>query len=415
MFGVVDVRCPILLCDANSFFASCHIALNPGLADKPLVVGGDPQRRHGIVLAANYIAKGEYGIKTGMGVWEARARLGDQGVFVVPQHHIYVDFSLRILRVARRFTDRLEPFSIDEFWADVSNTRAVHQTESTEEIAWRLQQAILKETGIPTSVGVSANKLLAKQAAGMKKPLGITVLDPGDVPDRLWPLPVRELFGVGSRLEKRLRVLNIHTIGDLANYPEGILKQRFGLIGLVLRNSANGLDYSPVDPFSLEDVKSIGHQITLPRDYQGYEDVQAVIMELSDIVSRRVRVGGFMGRTVGLTLKDTDFKWLHRTRTLAHYTDLPEAIYETAVRLLHRHWPRWKPVRMVGITLSKLVKKDCEQLDLFGRVEKQRKLVDAVDKIRDRFGEQSILKGVSLTGAGVVFTSRWGDGDGQSS
>lgn len=407
--------CPILLCDANSFFASCHIALSPGLADQPLVVGGDPKRRHGIVLAANYIAKLEYGIKTGMGVWEARERLGGRGVFVVPQHHIYIDFSLRVLRVARRFTDRIEPFSIDEFWADVSNTRAIHKTDSSEEIARRLQREILEETGIPTSIGVSANKLLAKQAAGMKKPLGITVLDPREVPERLWPLPVRELFGVGPRLEKHLRVLNIHTIGDLANYPENILKKRFGLIGLVLRNSANGLDYSPLDPLSLEEVKSIGHQLTLPRDYRGYGDIQAVVLELSDIVGRRVRVGGYAGKTVGLTLKDPEFKWLHRTQSLPWYTDFSESIYETAVRLLHRHWPEWKPVRMVGVTLSNLVKRNFEQMDLFGRTEKQRRLVAAVDGIKDRFGEQSILKGVSLTGAGVVFADRWGDAGGESS
>lgn len=400
--------CPILLIDANSFFASCHIALNPELADIPVVVGGEEKKRHGICLAANYIAKREYGIKTGMAVREAREKLGDKGVIVSPQHSLYVDFSARILRIKRRYSPLVEPFSIDESWVDLSGTERLHRTDSSEEIATRLQKNILEETGIPTSVGIGPNKIISKMAAEIKKPLGITKVDFQDVPRVFWPLPVKELFGVGHRMEKNLWLLNIHSIGDLANYPAGILKKRFGLIGLILKNSANGVDYSPVNPANLEVVKSAGHQITLPKDLAGHENIQVIIHELSEIVGRRVRIGGYTGKTVGLTLKDTEFQCLHRTQSMPYFSDLAEDIYGTAVVLLHRHWPRWKPVRMVGLTLSHLIKNSEEQLDLFGVTEKKRKLTRALDKIKDRHGETAVFKATSLTGVSVMLQNRWG-------
>lgn len=392
------MRCPILLADMNAFFASVHQAMDPGLRGKPVIVGGDPAKRHGIVLAASYEAKA-CGVKTGMAVWEAR-NLCPEGIFLKPRHGRYINFSARIIRIMRDFSPLVEPFSIDEAFMDVSGCG--HLFGSSLEIALKLRERIKREVGVLCSVGVAPNKLLAKMAAGMQKPDGLTVLDFPDVPDKVWPLPVRELFGVGDRLEKRLRDLNIHTIGELARYPLPVLRKRFGLIGHILSLSANGVDYSPVDPHSLERVKSIGHQITLPRDYRGYRQIKVVILELCEIVCRRVRLGGFVGRTVNLTLKDADFLWMSRARTMTYPSASTGDIYRVAVELLHQHWPSWKPVRMVGVSLAGLVKNTAEQIDLFGEVEKARLLNSACDRIKDRFGEQSILRAVSLTPDGVL-------------
>ncbi|MGI6491916.1 MAG: DNA polymerase IV [Peptococcaceae bacterium] len=390
--------CPILLADMNSFFASVHQAMEPSLRGRPVIVAGDPAKRHGIVLAASYEAKA-CGVQTGMALNEARNLCRD-GVFIKPQYSQYVNFSTRIIRIMKDFTPLVEPFSIDEAFMDVSGCEQLFGTSL--DIAGQLKRRIKEEVGVLCSVGVGPNKLLAKMAAGMQKPDGLTVLDLSDVQLKMWPLPVRELFGVGRRLEKKMHELNIHTIGELACYPLPVLQKRFGLMGHVLHLSANGIDYSPVNPHSFKEVKSIGHQITLSRDYRGYPEIEGVILELCDIVCRRVRLGGYVGRTVNLSLKDTEFLWISRSSTMANYTADAADVCRTATGLLHRHWPDWKPVRMVGVSLSGLLKNAAEQLDLFGVVEHSRRLNDVCDRIRDRFGEKSILRAISLAPAGVL-------------
>ncbi|OAT79441.1 DNA polymerase IV [Desulfotomaculum copahuensis] len=386
----------ILLADMNAFFASVHQALDPALRDKAVIVAGDPAKRHGIVLAASYQARAE-GVKTGMTVGEAVLTCPD-GVLIKPQYHLYVGFSSRILRIMRDFTPLVEPFSIDEAFMDVTGCRNL--LGSPVEIARKLKERIRNEVGVTCSVGIGPNKLLAKMAAGLQKPDGLTVLEEKDVPVRLWPLPVRKLFGVGPRYERHLRQFNIHTIGDLANFPVDVLKRRFGVNGEVLWLCARGVDYSPVDPGSLEMVKSVGQQITLPRDYRGGE-VKVVVLELADQVARRVRAGGYVGKTVVLSLKDADFACLSRRRTLPGYTALAAEIHRAAVMLLERHWPAGWPVRLVGVALANLIPARQEQLALFGRQEKLDRFERGYDRVRNRFGEKAICRAASLTGAGA--------------
>jgi DNA polymerase-4 len=205
----------IFLADMNAFFASVHQALDPALKDKPVIVGGDPAKRHGIVLAASYEAKAK-GIKTGMTVGEAK-KLCSQAVFIKPQHHLYLQFFTCILRIMRRFTPLVEPFSIDEAFLDLTGCQKLFG--SPVDAALALKKRIREEVGVTCSVGIGSNKLLAKMAAGLQKPDGLTVLNYEDVPARLWPLPVRELFGVGPKYERHLKLFNIQTIGDLARFP----------------------------------------------------------------------------------------------------------------------------------------------------------------------------------------------------
>lgn len=383
----------ILLADMNSFFASVHQALDTRLHGRPVIVAGDPEKRHGIVLTASYEAK-RLGIKTGMGVWDAR-RICPNGVFIKPRYDLYVSFSSRILSIMREFTPLVEPFSIDEAFLDVSGCRKLFGPPVT--IARELKKRIKQDVGITCSIGIGPNKLLAKMAAGLEKPDGLTVLHQDDVPLRLWPLPVRELFGVGPRYEEHLRKLNIRTIGDLAQFPVGPLKRKFGLNGEVLWLSANGIDSSPVDPDSLNRAKSIGQQITLPRDYQG-DAVKMVILELADLVGYRVRSEGYVGKTVVLSLRDTSFRWLSRMQALPEYTNLSLDISQAALALLKKHWSLGWPVRLVGITTANLIPHRIEQPALFGEKVKYSKIEKACDQVRNRFGKKIIFRAVTLTG-----------------
>jgi len=389
----------ILLADMNSFFASVHQALNPKLQKKPVIVGGDPATRHGIVLTASYEAKA-FGVKTGMALWEAE-RLCPNAVFVRPQHHLYIEFSTRILRIMRDFSPLVEPFSMDEAFVDITGCKKFFG--SIKDTAQKLKQRIKNETGILCSVGIGPNKLLAKMAAEMQKPDGLTILKREDIPVKLWPLPVRKLFGVGPRYEHHLHLLNIYTIGDLAAYPPDILKRRFGVAGKILWLCANGIDTSPVNPHSLDRAKSMGQQITLPRDYRKFAEVKTVILELAEMVGYRVRSAGYVGKTVILTLKDHNFNWFSRMKTMEGYTDLSEDIYRSAVQLLEKHWVPFTPVRMVGVTLSNLVSGGFVQLDVWGKKKKMERLARACDYIRDRYGEKSLKRAASLSEEGILY------------
>ncbi|GGE22920.1 DNA polymerase IV [Marinithermofilum abyssi] len=386
----------VLLADMNAFYASVEQVLHPELQDKPLIVCGDPTRRHGIVLAASYEAKA-CGVKTGMPVSQAK-ELCPSACLVPPHMRTYVQMSVRILDILRQFSPLVEPFSIDEAFVELTGCEALFGTG--EEAARCVQKRILKETGIPCSIGVGPNKLLAKMAAEMEKPLGLTILTQADVPKRVWPLPVKKLFGVGPRMEHHFHRMGIRTIGDLAHADPERLHRRFGIIGRVLHQSAHGIDHSPVDPHSLDSNQSIGHQFTLPRDYDTEEDLRIVLRELAEEVAGRARKAGYTGRTVSLTLKGTDFRSIHRSFTLPESTQFGRTVFEGAMKLFHRHWNQ-QPVRLVGITLSNLQPDQGVQLDLFGKRDKEARLAATVDAIREKYGTGSIFLAQSLSSASV--------------
>ncbi|CCO09056.1 DNA polymerase IV [Desulforamulus hydrothermalis] len=390
----------ILLCDMNSFYASVHQAMDAGLRGRPVIVAGDPANRTGIVLAASYEAKQPYGIKTGMLVTEAKA-LCPRAVFVAPAHRHYVAFASRINNILRDFSDLVEPFSIDESFLDV--TGCLKLFGSPQEIARQIQRRINQEVGVGVNIGIGPSKLVAKMAAEMEKPNKIITLTREDWPHKVWPLPVKELFGVGTRIGKWLNQIGVQTIGQLAALPVALLKKRYGLVGEVLHYAAHGIDHSPVDPGSMEVIKSVGNQITLPRDYRGYDQIKVVIMELAEEVTWRARKAGYLGNRVSLTIRTPDFYTETHARVLPAYTDITGEVYEMAVFLLKKHWSEDVKARLVGLTLAGLVSRQEKQLDLLCRREKQEKIDRAADLIRSRWGQHSIKRAVSLTDSGVYY------------
>ncbi len=386
----------VLLVDMNAFYASVEQVLDPSLQNKAVIVCGDPSRRHGIVLAASYEAK-KYGVKTGMALFEAQA-LCPHAKFVPPHMNTYLRFSAQIIQILKQFSPLVEPFSIDEAFIELTGCESL--LGDGVKVAHQIKERIRQEIGIGCSIGVAPNKLLAKMAADFQKPDGLTVWTEKDIPSHLWPLPVIKLFGVGSRLKKHLNRMGIRTIGDLAHTDPRRLEKRFGIIGRILHQSAQGIDPSPVDPNTLEGNQSIGHQFTLPRDYETEEEIRIVLQELAEEVGSRARQSNYLGRTVTLTIRSAEWTFLQRSMTLPYPTQIGSTIFQASLSLLRKHWDQ-KPLRALGITLSQLYPKRGVQLDLFGKNEKEYQLARVVDSIRAKHGSTSIRFANSLTAASV--------------
>lgn len=389
----------ILHVDMNAFYASCEQSKDKSLRGKPVLVAGDPLKRHGIVLTASYEAR-KYGIKTGMPNWQAKA-LCPEAIFLKPDFDTYVQYSSNMINILKEFSPLVEQFSIDEAWVDVTGCENLFGNPL--EIAKKIQKRISKELGLPCSIGISQNKLVAKMASDLNKPMGITCLPETKVAEILWPLDVSKLIWIGSAREKQLKSIGINTIGDLANTPMSLLINLFGKNGRDIFYFANGIDLSPVKPYTL-DAKSFGNTVTLSRDYTDINDIKRAFLSLCEMVGSRMRKHNFMCKTVSIIVKDASFNTVTRSRSI-EYTLLTEDIFNAAVNLfMENHFPGFK-VRMLGVRVSNLVKIDKEvQMSLFEnhRFEKLKKLNIAIDKIRDRFGFDSISRGLLLTGERIV-------------
>lgn len=262
------------------------------------------------------------------------------------------------------------------------------------EIAETIKNRINEELGIPCSIGIAPNKLLAKMASDMKKPNGITVLRLRDVQKKLWHRPCGELFGIGRKTEEKLRKINIHTIGELANAEEGLLRDYFGVLGTWMKQAAHGISDSEVSPVR-EPNKSIGHTTTLPEDISNEADINRVLLNISDQVTRRLRRHGMMAEGIQITIRTPDMKTMTRSQMLHTPTDHEQDIYKEATSLFYRQFGAGKPLRLLGITLHSLIPKSesAVQLDLFDYEQqfKRESLTHVMDELRNKFGENAVL------------------------
>lgn len=388
----------ILHVDMNAFYASCEQSKNKALKGKPVLVAGDPSKRHGIVLTASYEAR-KYGVKTGMANWQAKV-LCPTAIFLRPDFDSYVQYSINMINILKEFSPLVEQFSIDEAWIDVTGCEGLFGTPI--EIAQMIQIKLKNTLDLPCSIGISENKLIAKMASELKKPMGITYLPTDKVKEILWPLDVSKLIWIGHAREKKLKSLGIYTIGELANTPISFLSDLFGKCGRDIYYFANGIDLSPVKPYTI-DAKSFGNTITLSRDYVDIEDIKRGMLSLSEMVGSRMRKQNFMGKTISIIVKESNFKTLTRSRTI-NYTVLTEDIFHTAMDLFKENYQSRFRVRMLGVSISNLVKIDREiQICLFqnAKYEKLKSLNLTIDKIRDRFGFDAISRGLILSGERV--------------
>lgn len=375
----------------DAFFAAVEIMCKPSLRGKPIIVCGKPTMRS-VVATASYEAR-EFGIRSGMSTVEAFRRCPHViPVEGSPKRYIYV--SLELLRIYKEFSTVVEPFSIDEAFMDMTGTTCTWS--NCEEAAGEIKRRIRDRFGLTASAGIGPNKLVAKMCSGLEKPDGLSVIRPGEFPSVFHGRPVNALWGVGDRTALALSTMGVYTIGELAVFPVVMLRRRFGIMGEVLHMMARGKDDTPVTPYyEGMPVKSMGHEHTLPKDTWEIAEAERVLLRLCDQVARRMRKKAYLGNVITVKLRFADFESVGRQRKIGFYTDEERTLYQVGKELLRALWKSGQAIRLVGISCSGLAKvPGTYQLDLFVRKGEgeHRKLLAAIDAIRDRFGEHAITR-----------------------
>ena len=390
----------VLHCDCNGFFASVECMLRPELKRVPMAVCGDPESRHGIILAKNEPAK-KYGIRTAETVWQAKRKC-PQLILAAPRFDEYGRVSRQVNEIYRRVTDLVEPFSIDESWLDVTGSRALFG--DGKQIADMLRDTVHSEVGITISVGVSFNKIFAKLGSDYKKPDATTVISRENFRRIVWPLPPDSLMFCGKKAAVTLAGFGVHTVGDLAACSPEFLTARLGKTGALLRDYANGLDDSPVlDGRCMREIKSIGNSITFRRDLCGEEDIRRAVRALADSVASRLRREKVRCWVVQIGIKDPSLKVITRQKTLPAPTHLSRGLNAAAAELMAACWNPGAPIRMLSLTGAGLVPNDAPggQLCFFGGAisddGREERLESAMDGIRDRFGDGAVTFGGLLS------------------
>ena len=374
----------ILHSDCNGFFAGVECLYNPDIRDKPVAVGGDADKRHGIILAKNEAAK-KYKIKTGEAIWQARQKCPEL-IVVKPHYDRYMRFSRLCRRIYSDYTDLIEPFGLDEAWLDVSANGM-----DGEEIAHEIRRRIKNELGITVSVGVSFNKIFAKLGSDYKKPDAVTVISKDNFRDVAWKLDVGDLLYVGRSTKRRLNDLGVYTIGELAALPLSMLRTNFGKWGDVLHTFSNGYDMSPVmrmDESSA--IKSIGNSTTAPRDLENENDAKIIFTVLCDSVCRRLREHGAKAQVVCIYVRDNNLDSFTRQVKLITPTDITEEVLNAAMELFAADYSAGKHIRSLGIKVSDLSPASApSQLSLLcdeSRRERLGELDRSLDALKKRFG-----------------------------
>ncbi|MED4082884.1 DNA polymerase IV [Halalkalibacterium halodurans] len=380
--------------DMNSFYASVEMAYDPSLKGKAIAVAGSVKDRRGIVVTSSYEARAK-GVRSPIPVWQALRKCPEL-ILIPPNFDRYRSASQKIFSLLEEYTPLVEKVSIDEGYMDVTTTiKKVHPLELAKEI----QQRILAEMDLPCSIGIAPNKFLAKMASDMKKPLGITVLRKRDIAEKLWSLPIEEMYGIGRRSVDTYKKYQLHTIGDLAKADPAWLEKKFGINGPRLHCRANGIDERPVDPEAVFHFKSVGNSTTLPEDTTNEGRLTDVLHQLSHSVHVRMKRKHVFCYGVQLTIRYDDRKTITRSRKLEHPIQEKDDIFTVALSLWKQAW-NGRPIRLLGVTGYDVIDKKYayEPLDLFRYEEqiKQATLAETISSIHKRYGKPIVAKGKEL-------------------
>lgn len=381
----------ILHSDCNGFFASVECLYNPHLRNKPVAVCGDKDKRHGIILAKNEIAK-KYNIKTGEPIWQAQQKCPEL-VSVSANYDRYIRFSKLCREIYSDYTDNIEPFGLDEAWLDVTGSTLIYG--SGKEIAEEIRHRIKTELGITVSIGVSFNKIFSKLGSDYKKPDAVTVITKENYKDLVWKLKAGDLLYVGRATEKKLSRLGIFTIGDLANFPLELLRKNFGKWADIMHSFSNGLDFSPVmKADEVSAVKSIGNSTTAVRDLENIDDVKIIFMVLCDSVCRRMREQGFRAKTVCISVRNCELSTFTRQKKLEISTNLTKDVLKTSIELFKENYTFDKTIRSLGVSVTDFESDALShQTSIFideNDIIRQEQLDYTLDTIKNRFGSFSI-------------------------
>lgn len=377
----------ILHIDMNCFYASVEMKHNPSLKGKRVAIAGNPEARKGIIVTSSYEAR-DMGVKTTMPLWQAH-RLCPNLIVLRPNFDKYRAASSDVFKLLANVTPSIEPVSIDEGYLDITDCKHLG---NPIEIAKNIQREILESLDLPCSIGIGPNKFLAKTASDMKKPLGITILRKRDLPTRLWPLPVSEMYGIGKKTAEKLAGIQIETIQDLAQADVYQLRHLLGINGERLQNRANGIDPRQVDPDSINEFKSIGSSQTFPADTTDEVKINKLMEQLVSNVARRLQRRELAGISIQITIRYDDRQTITRSKKLHKYMESEVEILAEAKDLFHQHW-NLEPIRLVGVSMQDIEEKQniAEQLDLFTYEQENRnkRLESVVKDLSAKYGEHT--------------------------
>jgi nucleotidyltransferase/DNA polymerase involved in DNA repair len=377
--------------DMDAFFAAIEQAVNPELRGRPVIVGGKPDSR-GVVSTCSYEAR-NYGVHSAMPMHEA-VKLCPHAVFIDTSGDKYSYMSAQVINILSNFSPAVEPISIDEAFVEI--TGLYQRYGGIESLLKAIKREIKESTGLTASVGVAPNRFIAKMASSFNKPDGLTIVTPDMVKQFLWGMPVENLWGVGHKSAESLKKIGITTIGDLAHTPEAKIKAMFGIMGTALHRMANGEGGDEVRMSDEEpDTKSMGHEHTFAKDTNDQRFVLGLLLYLSDRVSRRLRHHGYVGKTITLKVRRSDFHRLSRAVSLSRHIDNEQEIYRCASKLLLENRFLDRPIRLIGVSVSNLKKNDGENAGLrlieYDPLEKRMRIDKLLDTLRDKHGEESVF------------------------
>lgn len=386
--------------DVNSAFLSWeagyrihHLGGTVDLRNEVAAVGGDMAARHGIILAKSIPAK-KYGIRTGESILEARQKC-PKLIIVPPNYNLYERCSKAFVELLKRYTPEIEQYSIDECFLDMSATQELWG--DPEETAHQIKNEIRDKLGFTVNIGISTNKLLAKMASDFQKPDRVHTLFPGEIKKKMWPLPVSDLFYVGRATLKKMEILGIYTIGDLAKCDPEILKKHLKKHGEVIWAFANGIDTSIIESAPAPN-KGYGNSTTIAFDVGNAEEASLVLLSLAETVAARLREAHVRAEVIAVGVKTSDFRYYSHQMVLENATNITQEIHNYAVMLFNEIWDG-SPVRHLGIHTSRLRDGiDIRQLNMFDHTDYDKliKLDSAIDRIRGRYGNDSIKRGVFI-------------------
>ena len=385
--------------DANSAFLSWTAAYrlkvlgdSVDLRTVPSVVAGDKASRHSIILAKSTPAR-KYGIQTGEPLFQALEKCPNL-IVVPPDYGLYVEASRHFVEMLRQYSPNVEQYSIDEAWVDMTGTQRLFGAPRLA--AEKMRQRINEELGFTVNIGISTNKLLAKMAGDFEKPNKVHTLFPEEMETKMWPLPVRDLFLVGSATEAKLKRMGIYTIGDLANAELRVIRGKLGKHGETIWHFANGRNAEAVTPEPAEN-KGYGNSVTTAKDVMTYSDGYQVFLSLCETVAMRMRKDGKCGSCISIHLRTNEFKHSSHQCKLHGATNITETIFDAACRLFEEAWDGVTPLRQLGVQVTALTAEPYQQYDFFSGVtpvqyERKLRLDETVDALRDRFGEDIIRR-----------------------
>lgn len=386
--------------DVNSAFLSWSAAYRVHvLGEKedlrlvPSIVGGDEASRHGIVLAKS-ISASQYGIRTGEPIVSARQKC--PGLTVIPpDYHLYVEASRSLIALLKNYSDQVTQYSIDEAWAQFQGFDKLYGSPAA--FAHDLKDEIRRRLGFTVNIGISNNHLLAKMAGGFQKPDRVHTLFPEEIPGKLWPLPVEELFFVGNATRKKLLSLGIRTIGELANTDLAFIRAHMKKPGEIIWNYANGRELCEY-VFHQEENKGYGNSLTAPRDVENLSFARQLLLSLCETVGMRLRADKVKISCISVSITTNEFQRYHRQKKLLTCTDVTEEIYRTACSLYEALWDGRTPIRQLGVHTTGVTHETGRQYNFFDReqYDKYEKWNQAIDQIRGKYGEDAVMRACFL-------------------